>query len=109
CRWRRKGASAMQTEELIRREPPRDVRAVSAALQELAPPAWHLTTGKGKPVPLSSAGYVLHFRQSYRIHVEGAVDGGPVPELRLVSVPSFVTRLLGVQRHFEDGPEPGSV
>jgi hypothetical protein len=86
----------MRTEELLRREKPRDVYGVSPALLDLGPPDWQLRTSQGKRVPLSAAGYVLHFGHAYQIRLATLEDGPPF-ELRLVSVPSFVSRLPGTE------------
>jgi hypothetical protein len=82
----------MQTEELVRQTRPVDGLAVSRALQDLVPLSWQVTTERGKPVPLSSAGYVLHFGRTYLFRAAAAVERGPLPDLRLACRPPFVTR-----------------
>ncbi len=98
----------MQTEELVRREPPRDVRSVSSALLDLAPPDWQLTSSKGKPVALSSAGYVLHFGQAYQVRV-AVPDGAELPEVRLVGAPSFIARPEGSETIHKHGRRLGGL
>ncbi len=79
----------MRTEQLVHRDKPRDRDSVSPALQEVNPPSWHLTDSRGRPVHLSSAGYVLHFGRAYQLRVALPEDGTPL-ELHVVSRPAFV-------------------
>jgi hypothetical protein len=99
----------VQTEELVRREQPHDVHGVSPALLELAAPAWQLVNDKGKPVPLSSAGYVLHFGKTYRIRLTALSEEGAPPNVRLISVPPFVQRFVGEAEAAKHGQSTGSV
>ncbi|HLN28443.1 MAG TPA: hypothetical protein VK395_11940 [Gemmataceae bacterium] len=80
----------METEELLRRERPREAGTISPALQELAPPAWELTDSRGRRVPLSSAGYVLYFGRTYQLRVAGRSALGPPGEARLIGFPTCV-------------------
>jgi len=84
----------MQTEELARRHRPRETHGVSPALEDLAPPPWHLTDSRGRPVSLSSAGYVLIFGNSYELWV-GPVSEADMPEIRMAVRPTFVTPPTG--------------
>jgi len=80
----------MQTEELLRRERLREAGSISPALQELAPPAWELTDGRGRKVPLSSAGHVLYFGRTYQLRVAGRSALGPPGDVRLIGFPTCV-------------------
>src|SRR5437016_1639532 len=86
----------MRTEQLVRPDRPRDAHCVSTALEDQTPPAWRLVSSKGKPVMLSSAGFVLHYGQIYQLRVASVSEKEPAPEVHLVSTPPFIER--------QDGP-----
>ena len=64
----------MQTESIQRTPATHCPHAVSRALQDLAPDVCVIVDRRGKPVPLSGAGYVLHFGHAYHLRV---VSPGP--------------------------------
>jgi hypothetical protein len=85
----------MQTEQLLRSGRGEDTRGLSPALQARLPASWYIADSKGRAARLSSAGYVLFFNRSYQLRVAGPADLA-APEVRLVSLPSFLKR--------QDGP-----
>ncbi len=80
----------MQTEELVVGPQKPNDRGFSLALAQRVPPTWRITDDRGRPIPLSLAGQVLHFGRVYKVCVEPFSEGGPVPSVRLVSRPSWV-------------------
>ncbi|MBY0527698.1 MAG: hypothetical protein K2R98_30145 [Gemmataceae bacterium] len=86
----------MRTEEFHRGERLRDTRGASLALQDLMPPAWEVTDPKGKPVRLSSAGYVLFFGRRYELRILMDSDVEPAPDVHLISAPPFFKRQAGL-------------
>jgi hypothetical protein len=89
----------------MRQERSRDAHRVSTALEDQAPPSWELFATKGKPVTLSSAGFVLHFGQTYQLRVAAFAEGESVAEIHLISSPPFISRTEGshtVARHGRD-------
>src|SRR5581483_11647396 len=79
----------MRTEPIVRPKVLRQRDGVSLALQEVSPPPWQLTDARGRPVHLSSAGYVLHFGRTYHLRV-ALPEGATAPDLRVVSRPAFL-------------------
>jgi hypothetical protein len=92
----------MQTEQLLRSGRGEDTRGLSPALQARMPAAWYIADSKGRPARLSSAGYVLFFNRTYQLRVAGPA-GLPAPEVRLVSVPSFLKRHDGIATETKHG------
>jgi hypothetical protein len=64
---------------------------VSRALQDLTPDVCTIVDRRGKAVPLSGAGYVLHFGRAYRLHVVSPFPDGDLQEVCVVNVPAFLT------------------
>jgi hypothetical protein len=85
----------MRTEELLRGDRPTGTRSASPALQDPVPPEWQLTDAKGRPAPLSSAGYVLHFGHIYELRVAPFADTEAPSALHLLSAPAFLKRQAG--------------
>jgi len=83
----------MQTEQLLRSGRGEDTRGLSPALQARMPAAWDIADSKGRPARLSSAGYVLFFNRAYQLRIAG--PAGLPPQVRLVSLPSFLKRQEG--------------
>jgi hypothetical protein len=80
----------MQTEEIHRTATGRDPHEVSRALQEHAPLCCEIVTRRGRPAPLSSAGYVLRFGHSYRLRFVSPFQDEDVQEVRIIDAPSFL-------------------
>jgi hypothetical protein len=80
----------MKTEEIQRTPSGQDPHAVSRALQELAPLSWTVFDRRGRAVPLSSAGYVLRFGQSYRLCIRSPFADNELQEVAIVSPPPFI-------------------
>lgn len=81
----------MKTENIQRTPASHDPHAVSRALQDLTPDTCTIVDRRGKPVPLSGAGYVLHFGGSYHLRVVSPFRDDDLQEICVVNVPAFVT------------------
>ena len=81
----------MKTEEIQRTTRGRDPYEVSRALQELTPLSWSIMDRRGRPVPLTPAGYVLRFGQAYRLRLVSPFKAEDVREVRILTPPSFLT------------------
>jgi hypothetical protein len=81
----------MKTEEIQRTRRSRDPNEVSRALQELTPLSCEIVDRRGRPVPLSSAGYVLRFGKSYHVRIVPAFKDEDIKEVRIINPPSFIT------------------
>ncbi len=81
----------MKTEEIQRTPRSRDPNEVSRALQELTPLSCAIVDRRGRPVPLSSAGYVLRFGRSYRLRIRPPFPDEEIESLRIISPPAFLT------------------
>ena len=92
----------MQTEQLLRSRRGEDLRGLSPALQERLPTDWYIADSQGRAARLSSAGYVLFFNRTYQLRVAGPVAVTP-PEVRLVSLPSFLKRTDGAETATKHG------
>jgi hypothetical protein len=93
----------MKTEEIRRTLRSGDPNEVSRALQELTPLSCVIVDRRGRPVPLSSAGYVLHFGKSYRLRIRPPFDEDDVESVRIISPPSF----LAVEPEVRETDEQG--
>jgi hypothetical protein len=81
----------MQTEELHRTYKGRDPNEVSRALQELTPLSCAIVDRRNRPVPLSSAGYILRFGNSYRLQIRAPFRDEDIQTVRIVSPPEILT------------------
>jgi hypothetical protein len=92
----------MKTEE-ITREPRAAAHLVSRALQDLAPLHAEVLDGRGKRVPLSSAGYVLHAGRKYRLRIVPPPDADLLG-LQVITPPDFLKVGHEVAGTDEHGP-----
>lgn len=81
----------MKTESLVRQERRDDPLAASRALQDLAPAHCTVVDARGKPVALSSAGYVLRPGTSYHVRLVPSCKDSELKEVRIISSPEFLT------------------
>ncbi len=81
----------MKTEEIQRTPRSRDPNEVSRALQELTPLSCAIVDRRGRPVPLSAAGYVLRFGASYRLRIRPPFPEDEIERVRIISPPAFLT------------------
>jgi len=81
----------MRTEEIQRTSRSRDPNELSRALQELTPLSCVIVDRRGRPVPLSSAGYVLRFGKSYHVRVLPPFKDEEIREVRIINPPAFLT------------------
>jgi hypothetical protein len=81
----------MRTEEIQRTPRSRDPNEVSRALQELTPLSCAIVDRRGRPVPLSSAGYVLRFGHSYHLRLLSPFHEEDIQTIRLINPPPFLT------------------
>ena len=93
----------MKTEEIQRTPKSHDPNEVSRALQELTPLSCVIIDRRGRPVPLSAAGYVLRLGGSYRLQVRPPFPDDEVESLRIISPPAFLT----VERELREFDEHG--
>lgn len=80
----------MPTEEVSWSDCSLDTDLVSMAFQAAVPPDWLFLDHRDREVPLSSAGYILHFGRQYHICVASLTQDELLPNLRLVRPPMFV-------------------
>jgi hypothetical protein len=78
----------MKTEE-VTREPRTACQVVSRALQDLAPVRAEVVDGRGKRVPLSSAGYVLRTGKKYRLRIIPPPDTDLLG-MKVIAPPDFI-------------------
>lgn len=81
----------MKTVELHRKHRGLDPNEVSRALQDLQPTSWTLEDRRGRPVPLTSAGYVLRFGHAYHLHLVSPFPCDDIDRVRLVNPSQFLT------------------
>jgi hypothetical protein len=81
----------MKTEEIQRTAKGRDPNEVSRALQDLTPLSCEIVDRRGRPVPLSAAGFVLRFGGRYRLRVQPPFPEDELERLRIVTPPDFIT------------------
>jgi hypothetical protein len=81
----------MRTEEIQRTPRSRDPNEVSRALQELTPLSCTIVDRRGRPAPLSSAGYVLRFGKSYHVRILSPFKDEEIREVRIINRPAFLT------------------
>jgi hypothetical protein len=81
----------MKTEEIQRTARGRNPNEVSRALQELTPLSCEIVDRRGRPVPLTAAGYVLRFGRTYRLRVQPPFPDDEIESVRIVTPPPFVT------------------
>lgn len=80
----------MKTESIQRTPATHDPHGVSRALQDLTPNDCTIVDRRGRPVPLSGAGYVLHFGRAYRLHIVSPFADEELQEVCIVSAPTFM-------------------
>jgi hypothetical protein len=80
----------MKTEEIQRTVRGRDPNEVSRALQELTPLSCAIVDRRGRPVPLSAAGYVLHFGVSYHLRLRLPFPDEEIHNVRIINPPAFL-------------------
>lgn len=81
----------MKTEEIQRTTASHDPLAVSRALQDLTPVSCTIVDRRGKPVPLSAAGYVLRFGSAYHLRVLSPFPEDELHEITVVNAPPFLS------------------
>ncbi|MBM4073336.1 MAG: hypothetical protein FJ271_31100 [Planctomycetes bacterium] len=81
----------MKTESIQRTLAGNDPHGISRALQDLTPDDCTIVDRRGKPVPLSGAGYVLHFGRAYHLRIVSPFADDDLQEVCLVSAPTFLT------------------
>src|SRR5947209_3688475 len=81
---REKGSLPMKTEEIQRTPRSHDPGEVSRALQELTPLSCTIVDRHGRPVRLSSAGYVLRFGKSYHVRIRPPFKNEEIREVRII-------------------------
>jgi hypothetical protein len=80
----------MKTEEVIR-QPRTPGQMVARSLQSLAPTAIELVDHKGRRVPLSSAGHVLHSGRRYSLRITPPVTlDADLEDVEVLTPPEFV-------------------
>jgi hypothetical protein len=93
----------MKTEEIQRTPRSRDAYEVSRSLQELKPTCCSIVDRHRRPVPLSSAGYVLRFGRSYHLRLISPFTEEDIQEVRISTPPAFVN----IEREMRDIDEQG--
>jgi hypothetical protein len=81
----------MKTEEIQRKPRGRDPNEVARALQELTPRAWSVVDRRGRPVPLTSAGFVLRFGQAYHLRLVSPFKREVVEKVYFENPPPFIS------------------
>jgi hypothetical protein len=99
----------VQTDEMVRIPRPQRETAVAKALQQLTPLSCSIVDARDKPVPLSSAGYVLRFGHSYRLQVVPPFSDEEIDRVRLVNVPDFIAHNDELREPDEDGQSVRSI
>lgn len=93
----------MQTDEMIRVPRPQRETAVARALQQLTPLSCRILNASDKPVPLTSAGYLLRFGHSYHLQIAPPFSDEELDAVCLVNVPDFVLANPEVREFDPDG------